>query len=478
MRNAATDLTGALARFTSTLRLADVPDNVKAEGRRLILDTLGCMISATRTRMAPIAYGSADFLGDGNVASIVGRKQRASLAAALYANGRLANCMDLDETFPPGFHFGVGAVVGALALAEALKASGSQFLQAVIAGYELGGRVASAAHPNLKVSDSRVDTSQGLFSFSVSVVFAAAGAAIQLEGHDDRLARQTLGLAGTNTPVPFSSKYQQAQDIPDCKYEDAGWSALAGVFSARSAALGATGFTDMFDGDRGLLRMCGIEKFDSDYLIGELGSRWMLADITYKPWPTCRWTHHPMTALAKAAAKAKFDARQIESVVLETHHINRTIRFNNTAPRTFCSRQFSIQHGSAMLLLGIPVGPAWLDEAQDRNPEVRALREKIHIEEWDRGNAFGQYLVRGGVRNMPARAIITLRDGTRLEGETDFALGDPWTSETAWGDEQVAEKFRAVSGLSAAHANAVIRTVLDIESQPDVDFIASVLRDA
>lgn len=37
-----------------------------------------------RTRMTPIVHGLAEFLGDGNVASTAGRKQRASLAGGPY----------------------------------------------------------------------------------------------------------------------------------------------------------------------------------------------------------------------------------------------------------------------------------------------------------------------------------------------------------------------------------------------------------
>lgn len=195
MRDNCTDLTGgALASLASTLNLADVPLDMRANARRLVLDSIGCMPAAARTRMAPIAYGLAEFLGDGNIASIVGRRQRASLAGALYANCRLANCMDLDDTFPVGHHFGAGAVVGALALAEARQTTGLQFLQAVITGYELGGRVASA----LGARGFR----RGGSHFSVSAVMAAAAVAIQLESQDETLARQTLGIAGSNTPLP------------------------------------------------------------------------------------------------------------------------------------------------------------------------------------------------------------------------------------------------------------------------------------
>ncbi|KWV55264.1 hypothetical protein AS156_05885 [Bradyrhizobium macuxiense] len=435
------------------------------------------MLSATRTRIAPIAYALAEFLGAGAVGSVVGCQQRLSLAGALYANARLANCMDLDETFPVGHHFGVAAVVAALALAEARKATGSQLLSALIAGYELGGRVASACGAPLFLKDGCV-TGCGLYSCSASVVFAAAGVAIQLEHQNETLARQTLGIAGSNTPVPASTKWAESPDLPDCKYADAGWATLAGVFAARSAALGATGFDTIFDGAHGLIKMSGTECFDSDTLVGGFGSRWMLSDITYKPWPTCRWTHQPLTALAKATAMTNIDPQQIERVIIGTNVWLCTPRFTNPAPRTFCSRQFSIPHAVAMALLGVPVGPEWLDEAQDKDHNVSALRQKVCVENWAPANGFLNHVVRGQVRNMPARATIAMRDGTRIEAETEFALGDPWTRETAYSDKDVIEKFQVVSGLSRSRANHVIETVLHIEAQPNIEPILSILRDA
>ncbi|MGY4501421.1 2-methylcitrate dehydratase PrpD [Bradyrhizobium sp. GM24.11] len=478
MSDSSTDLTGALARFASTLDLADVPANVKAEARRLVLDSIGCTLASTRTRMAPIVYGLTECLGDGNIASIAGRKQRASLASAVYANGRLANYTDLDETSPVFHHFGAGAALAALALAEARKATGSQLLQAVIVGYELGGRVARALGPHTGSKEGRVTGYPGLYSLSAPVVFAAAGVAIQLEAQDETLARQTLGLAASNTPVPVASRWSKLPDLPDCKYADVGWAALAGVFAARSAKLGATGIPDIFDGDHNLIKMCGTDHFNPDTLVGGFGLRWMLPDITYKPWPVCRYMHHSLTALAKVATKTKIDPQQIERVVIGGNAVLSTPQFTTPSPRTFVSRQFSIPHAVAMMLLDIPVGPAWLDEAQDDNPNVRALREKVCVEQWDRANTFGDYMVRGEMRNMPACVTIVMRDGSRLEAEAEFALGDPWSTETAWGDDQVAEKFRLVSGLSTARANEVVQAVWNIETQPDVELIASALREA
>lgn len=121
--------------------------------------------------------------------------------------------MDLDETFPVGHHFGMAAVVAALALVEERNATGSQFLQAVITGYELGGRVASALGLPMFFTDGRLTGFPTLYSCSASVVFAAAGAAIQLEAPDETLARQTLGIAGSNTPLPTTGMWRLRETI-------------------------------------------------------------------------------------------------------------------------------------------------------------------------------------------------------------------------------------------------------------------------
>lgn len=143
MTESCKDSTRAVARFASTLDWSIVPSKIKAEACRRLLDSVGCILSARRTHVAPID-GMADFLEDGDAASVVERKQRINLAGALCANGRLESCMDLDETLPVGHHFGAAVFVAALGVAVAGKATGSKLLQSATAGQKVGGRVASA----------------------------------------------------------------------------------------------------------------------------------------------------------------------------------------------------------------------------------------------------------------------------------------------------------------------------------------------
>ncbi|MGX1350533.1 2-methylcitrate dehydratase PrpD [Bradyrhizobium elkanii] len=109
--------------------------------------------------------------------------------------------------------------------------------------------------------------------------------------------------------------------------------------------------------------------------------------------------HQPLSALVKAA-KQRVDPQQIERVIIGTNKLVYHPRFANPRPRTWVSRQYSFPHAVAMVLLGIPAGPAWLDDAIDDNDDVRTLRQKVFVEIWDRANSYESHMVRGQLRNL------------------------------------------------------------------------------
>ncbi|MCP1909577.1 2-methylcitrate dehydratase PrpD [Bradyrhizobium elkanii] len=224
--------------------------------------------------------------------------------------------------------------------------------------------------------------------------------------------------------------------------------------------------------------MSGVERFDPDLLVGALGERWLLPDITYKPWRSCRWMHQPLTALLRALHGESVDPREIQEVALGTNVFCCTPRFTTPEPTTFCSRQFSIPQSVAMILLGIPVGAGWMDEAQDDDPRRTRTPGEGACRKMGSANAWGRHIVHEQWRNMPARADVVMRDGRRFAAETEFALGDPWSSDTAWSHAEVTAKFKEVSGLADAAADAVIDAVLNLEEEPDTARIVSAMRHA
>lgn len=465
--------TAMLADHLSALTLDAVPPQVRHEAKRVLLDTLGCLAAGARTEVGPIARSLGALYGNGDAVTVPGAPGRMSLLGGLYANGRIANAMDFDETFPVGAHFGVAAVTTALALAERDGLSGAETLLALVAGYELGGRVASWIGPVAQVEGDRVTGFPLVWGVAAPVAMAAAGAASRALGLGPALFAEAIGLAGSNAPLPAGAQWSNAVDLPNCKYCDAGWCAVAGAFGALSAAAGSTGFPRILDGAQGLASMCGVAHADASLLIDRLGSRWMLSDVTYKPWPTCRFTHYPLTALARLLAAEPIPPEAIEEIVIESGPLALSGRFTNPAPRTFASRQFSYPHMVAMLVLGYPAGPDWLDPAVAEAPAVAAMKAKVRVEPHPRGDSFAADFERNQIRTMPGG--VRLRAGGKaLHAETDFALGDPWTPETRLDDAALAAKFRRLVGHGAA--DRAIEAVLRLEALDDVEPLLAVLR--
>ncbi|HTO60052.1 MAG TPA: MmgE/PrpD family protein [Bradyrhizobium sp.] len=464
--------TATLAACVSNLSSQAVPGQVRHEAKRLVLDTLGCLIAGLDCEIGSIASAMAPCFGMQPQATIAGKPVRGSLLGAIYANARTANALDLDETFPVGAHFGSAAVVVALAVAEELGLTGSEMLLSIIAGYELAGRVASYIGPVVNIDGGEVVGFPDVWGVAVPVVMAAAATTAKAHGYSPALVQQAIGLAGSNAPLPVGGQWSSAVDLPNCKYCDAGWCAVTGTVAALSAQQGSRGFPELLDGERGLARMYGVANADPALLTADLGQRFMLEDITYKPWPSCRFTHYALTALADLLERQTVAVDSIRELVVETGPLAASRRFTNPEPATFASQQFSYPHMIAMMLLRVPPGPAWFDPKHASDPAVQALKAKTRVVQHPRASSFAQAFVHNQIRPMPGAITIVTTDGVH-RAESDFARGDPWNSDTRFGDADIHAKFAALvpgeAGCELANA------VMNLEYEGSVSRITAAL---
>ena len=138
-----------LAAFVQELRLEDLPQDVRDATRYCVLDTLGSALGAAENEeLAAIAreYAQWTGLGENNrSARLWGSAQRTNLMNAVFLNGMMAHQLELDDVHTASkSHVGAVVVPAAWAVAEALGCSGKTFLEAVVAGYEVMGRVGKA----------------------------------------------------------------------------------------------------------------------------------------------------------------------------------------------------------------------------------------------------------------------------------------------------------------------------------------------
>lgn len=132
-----------LAAFAAVLNFADIPDEVVARAEDLFVDWFGSALAGKGARPVELVAGFARAMGpsQGPCEVLIDRSSTTPFFAAL-VNGAASHFAEQDDVHN-GSVFHPAAVVfpAALAVAQAIGASGRDFITAATAGYEVGIRV-------------------------------------------------------------------------------------------------------------------------------------------------------------------------------------------------------------------------------------------------------------------------------------------------------------------------------------------------
>jgi 2-methylcitrate dehydratase PrpD len=452
--------TFALASHYSSLRFDDIPQDVRAEAKRLLLDTLGCVICATGTPEGWMVSQLGADMGAGQLA------EGADYAGRSYEIARLGNLMDFDEGYAY-CHFGAAAVAAAMTMARWRHISGREMLAALVAGYELGGQVALGIGPEFVVRDGKAQGRPDVWGVAAPPVFAAVGAAARALGLSAAQTNQAYAVAASNMPIPIGGKWSTEVDLPNTKYVDLGWCAMTGVLGAIFAMRGTTAVPTILDGEKGLIRIVQGGDNDSRRFLARLGERWHLRRIFYKRWPVCGWIQYPLAALDALMKKHGIRAEDITDVVVEVAAGAVIPRFTNTQPKGFVSLQFSIPHAMAMLLMQVQPGPQWLSAELAETAAVKAMRERVRVEGFAAPQTFAwadPFSGGDAVQNVPSAVRVTTRQGEFRE-ESDYIFGENRHPHVAIEDSQIEAKFRGL--VEAPRAERLIALVHNLEQLDD-----------
>ena len=137
-----------LARFVADTAWDDVPEKVRHEAKRALLNFFAVTIAGCRTEPVELALASLAEFSGGRQATIVGRSERIDALSAAFLNAAGANVFDYCDTHLPTVVHPTSPVAPALfALAEMQRVSGPELLLAFVLGFEIECRVGGAGSP-------------------------------------------------------------------------------------------------------------------------------------------------------------------------------------------------------------------------------------------------------------------------------------------------------------------------------------------
>lgn len=435
-----TRYTEQLASFTTGTRFQDLPAAVVQQAKRMLLDSMGCAFGAIDTQSGRIAKKFVATQGGAGVASIVAGTARSSAPLAAYANARLGGVLDADDTFPSICHFGNTTSFSALALAEHYGRTGPELLAGIAVGFEVGARIGSAIGLPVLIEDGKVKGYPESGGPSSTMTWASVGASCNIARLGVGRTTHAFGIAGANSPLPSLHGWAAQTDLPMFKMADAGWCAQTGVTATLLADAGSTGYANVLDTSFGFWRFFGAKSLSYERLISELGSHWSILDTTYKPWPSCRWFHYPLTAFMALMRDHTLSAHEIDAVVVRSNPFAMSSRFLNQQPDTEISAQFSHAHSIAMMAMDIAPGPLWYTPENVSGPQVRAMRSKVTVAAQPMDADLSDWVKDGQYRRLPAGVDVRAR-GRMFSASVDMALGDPWSEQTRFTDPMLRQKF-------------------------------------
>ena len=235
-----------------------------------------------------------------------GQASGASAADAAMINGGLIHSLEFDDTHIGSIAHGSAVLAaGALAVAEAQKASGAALLGAYARGWEVLIRFGLAAPNGFHA--------KGFMSTSVTGTLAVALLAAQLMRLDEDRTLAAIGIALSQA----SGVMEFLTNGSSVKSLHPGWAAHGGVVAAMLARAGMTGPETSLDGRHGLFRQfTGDEGAAGRFrtLIGGLGREWHLPKAAYKFYPCCHYLH-PFIEAAGQLAERGVRANDVEHIV-------------------------------------------------------------------------------------------------------------------------------------------------------------------
>ncbi|KAK5056172.1 hypothetical protein LTR84_012725 [Exophiala bonariae] len=449
------DHTFLLAEFLSGLTYEDLPSEVIQQAKKSILNALGCGLGYAQHGPAEKAFLLIQNGRSCEDATILGRRQRASVENAILINGIAMTTADYDDThLKTVIHPSGTSLAALLSWAEVNHMAGKDFLLAFICGVEAQCAVGNAVSPAHYRDGWHITGTTGTFGAAACIAKAMKLDANQFAaalGHSASMAAGIRAMFGTDT-----------------KTLHMGRGAQNGLLVAELASHGFASCSRAIESWARLVSTTVNEDASSALT---RGGGYQILENTFKPYP-CGIVIHPLIDAALEAHRAAGEYSASTSAGGSAEKVTGIEKINATVspqcvrlcsvrhPTTGLETIFSLYHGIAVALVHGQAGPAQFSDPACKDQANKQLRDKIEVQ------------IDENLAEDSASLEILFADGQERTFHVEHAIGSlarPMTSE------QLEDKFVDLASgvLGRRQADQVIERCWSLNRVPDMqDFIA------
>jgi 2-methylcitrate dehydratase PrpD len=445
-----TSLAEKFATFVEELEYHKIPPETVELTKYIILKCVAGMVAGSTTSSGKRLVRYIKSIPSPEEVGVIASYFKTSVENAALANGFFAHASELeDDLLRIGVASTITTIPAVLPLAEKLKSSGKEVIEATLIGIEISYRLASAGYP-------RSDEMGYIFGWHTGAVGAAAAAA-KLLGLDKERIKNAMGLALCQA----SGYYFQ---IPsDGHYFDTAFACRNGI---TAAMLAKEGFTSNPAFERWLTDLFGKERVNLDALVEGLGKPPFWIHKTWvKKYAACFLIHRHIDAYLLLMKEHKIKPEDVKVIEVHTGEYDAKL-CDRPDPKSRVDGQFSYQHQLAVAAIDGDVGWDALEPHKLYDPKYVEFRKKVKViphPEWGPG-------IQVGV----AKVVVRTKDGKVYEKEMEEVIGGPKIPLTK---EQWLELYRKFAGvvLTKEEVEYTANKMLNLEKEPDITDLMNVL---
>ena len=425
------ETTYRLEDFILNTQWEDLPAEVRQRLKGCFLDLMGALLIGSRSeqfkvglRLAKTLYGSGEL-------PVIGSDERFNFMGASCAMGHSSNAYDIDDGHNlirahPGTSF-IGPI---LAAAYEKNLTRNQFLATLLVAYEATIRSGAAIMDYYQYAHS-------------SGTFGAVGTAVgvgRIYGFSREQLNHVLSVAEFNAPLVPGIR---SVEYPSMNKDGVPFGAMIGALAVQAVLCG-------FEGNKNLL-----EAEEYDHYLDDLGEKYEVMQLYFKPYTCCRWAHPVIDACIGLLERHSLQPEQIAHVTVKTFH--RATLLSKIVPKTVDEAQYNIAYPVAAALIYKDFGYAQVRQESLGDPKVVSMMEKLSFETDPKLDA-----------QFPARRIcrvqIETTDGRTFLSEECEPRGE--ASENI-GFDWLADKFRRITE-AVLESEAQEKLIAQIAAEEDM----------
>ncbi len=448
--------TDLLANYVHRLRFEDLPGEVVESAKLVLLDYLASAMAGYKINRIfnDALWSVVGSMGGKKESRVIFQGVRLPAPLAALMNAGYGHGADLDDgNRTAQGHPGVGTIPAVLALAEAHGLSGRDVIVAIVAGYDIFVRMATALNPS--------HLSRGFHTTGTIGTIAAAGAAakalkLPLAGVRNALSLAALQAAGL---LEVAQSGQMAKPFHPAK------AAFNAILAARLAQAGAEGPREPLEGRKGFIRAFA-DQADLGALGKDLGKKFRISSCYIKLYPACRHTHGAIDAALKLQRQG-FPLNALKAVKVHIYPAAINLTGSIFEPKNGDEAKFSLPYTVATALTKGHFNLKDLAAAKRLDRGTRAVISKLEI-------ISDPTLENRAANIRGARVELVLKDGKTLREEVNLPKGDPEVPVT---DEDMQNKLRfcAEDVLPEQRQRAILRTVKKLDRLEKVSGLMKLL---